>query len=98
MLFQSCVAGEKGASGNLGRLKEQATLYVTKLPKEYPPRARRGVVWLVTEEYPLSDAAVFGELSLAQQLEPEGTATPAPLLSPREAPPGTMPHQRPARP
>eukprot|EP00438_Fugacium_kawagutii_P001653 Skav236324 [mRNA] locus=scaffold97:181652:191974:+ [translate_table: standard] len=39
-------------------LKEQATLYVTKLPRDYPVAARKAVVNLVTEECPVREWGV----------------------------------------
>eukprot|EP00438_Fugacium_kawagutii_P010033 Skav212665 [mRNA] locus=scaffold1227:565246:577475:+ [translate_table: standard] len=36
-------------------LKEQATAYVTRLPKDYPAKARRAIVFLVTEDCPLQE-------------------------------------------
>eukprot|EP00438_Fugacium_kawagutii_P016374 Skav203835 [mRNA] locus=scaffold4932:42892:55316:- [translate_table: standard] len=52
--LQVCVTEEKGPRETWEELKEQATAYVTKLPRDYPPVARRAIVNLVTEECPQS--------------------------------------------
>eukprot|EP00438_Fugacium_kawagutii_P005224 Skav210772 [mRNA] locus=scaffold3765:47814:54705:+ [translate_table: standard] len=36
-------------------LKDQATLYVTKLPRDYPAKARKAIVFLVTEDCHVSE-------------------------------------------
>ena len=36
-------------------LKDQATAYVTRLPKDYPPKARKAIVFLVTEDCPIQE-------------------------------------------
>ena len=47
-----CVSGDRGPRETWEELKEQATGYVTKLPKDYPPIARKAIVNLVTEDCP----------------------------------------------
>ena len=36
-------------------LKSQATAYVTRLPRDYPTKARKAIVYLVTEDCPISE-------------------------------------------
>eukprot|EP00435_Cladocopium_sp_Y103_P016845 s3854_g4.t1 len=40
---------------HLRDVAEQATSYVTRLPKGYPPKARKAIVFLVTEDCPIQD-------------------------------------------
>ena len=59
-----------------------------------------GVVWLVTEEYPLAEAAIFGEDPVLGLAEPGlGTRQLNQKSHRQQNPPrATMPRQRPPRP
>ena len=54
--LRSCQQGDCGPREAWEELKEQANSYVTKLPRGYPPAARRAIIFLVTEECPVKDS------------------------------------------
>ena len=72
--FESCLTSGVGPRETWEELKEQATRYVTRLPRDYPPAARKAIVFLVTEDFPFSDSPLRAEadpvLGLASTLKP----------------------------
>ena len=50
--LQDCAEGDQGPRETWEELKEQASAYVTRLPKDYPPLARKAIINLVTEDCP----------------------------------------------
>ena len=54
--LRSCQQGDCGPREAWEELKEHANSYVTKLPRGYPPAARRAIIFLVTEECPVKDS------------------------------------------
>ena len=89
--FEGCLTNEMGPRETWEELKEQATRYVTRLPRDYPPAARKAIVYLVTEDFPFSDSPLKVEedpiLGLASNVEPfqldpsRGTSSPVPEAS-----------------
>eukprot|EP00435_Cladocopium_sp_Y103_P039209 s1779_g10.t1 len=53
--LKACANPGCGPRETWEELKEQATTYVTRLPKDYPPKARKAIVFLVTEDCPIQD-------------------------------------------
>ena len=72
--FDSCLSQDMGPREAWEELKDQATRYVSRLPRDYPAAARKAIVFLVTEEFPFSESPLRAEdgpvLGLANLVEP----------------------------
>lgn len=59
--LELCTTANCGPHETWEELKEQATQYVTKLPKEYPPVAKKAIIELITEDCPPAEPSTETE-------------------------------------